>query len=1175
MHSARFGCGRQPIGTVPACLAWLIFAVCGLQGADRAKLPESRSAGALDSGEGGLRESGDAGIRERNGGLRETQDSGALESGNGGLRETGGRGLQDSQGVLASSDAGGGASPESSRLKDLRAKQAAELDSLRNTYDHRARTECPRNRDGTINKNSAEYKNLVGEYTDAHEAVRQKHLADLPPDKVGKGVQNTGSKRKDVRSDGDYTASDDASYDGQKKDWEGRGHSVKDKGYKAVNESTDESLWKSDPDGKYRDAKIKDPDAMGTPGGQKSVGDKRGITDAEGMTLDHEKKYLDGKERGNLKDQAKAVNKAGEKTGRAASDPDGLYAKNRALQQYGDDVTAGITDLGDSPAERQRKLDDFQKANDAEMERIKAEGKAQGERGQRNREQVRDQTRKTETAGDEAWNKAKNDANYDGQKTTSEAIDDRIKQVNDANRATAEQNKATRERLEGGTARADTPDGKPRVDADAPGGPRVDADTPGGPKVDGPDGPHGAAKPGKMGKAMEAAGKGMEAVDILATAEDAKTAIQEGDMKKLRGTLAEGADGLVGSPVATGKMVKDRLVDAHGDKNDAQARAAAAEANEQQMRLDLLREGYSKENVDKIMDAHEKGDDGPLKAGYAKIGKEIPKPVETDPTIGESLSNYGSEVVENAGEVYDGLKERGAKAGKLVKGAAEDVSEIGAGLTEKGVVDQIRENQKDNWTGNNLAAGADHIYEKGKEAVGIKSTDGEREDQAAKDLADKLIEKGVDPGEAREAAERVIQHPGDKDAATHMRDLVREADPATKMVEKGVDPKEAREAADRMRQNPNSAEARSHVRDLIREAQEQKGKDGKAGKGGKAGDVPKQVAKEKPDKAPDVEKTAGTDTAESDDGRSTSERGAVADDGEPRNDAGQKVDAGAYGEGDRIVTADGREFERKDGHWSATGENYGAYKGGGGGLKDSEPAAAESGNEAAGTVGAGNALDGFVGGREGRAAANGAAANGLMSGQHDLADAAKAGDQAGRDARQAVNSAGQDARDTQSKSSAQTAAANRETSLGKAVADGLQQGVEKGLTSAGEAFGSKAADKVNDKIYGDGHKQDQPESDGKGTGGGAAGGGGQDKGGKPPHKAGVGDGGGKDRGDGHGSKGEGRGGKGDGKPGKSDGSKDGDERGGSKSGDGDGSGDDSGPTVTCPGCGASIKGVAG
>jgi hypothetical protein len=83
------------------------------------------------------------------------------------------------------------------------------------------------------------------------------------------------------------------------------------------------------------------------------------------------------------------------------------------------------------------------------------------------------------------------------------------------------------------------------------------------------------------------------------------------------------------------------------------------------------------------MDTAAKGDDEALKAGYAKIGKEMPKPVATNPTVGGSLKNYGHEVIENTGEVLTGMADRTAKAGRFVKQTGKDLVERLVGKGEE------------------------------------------------------------------------------------------------------------------------------------------------------------------------------------------------------------------------------------------------------------------------------------------------------------------------------------------------------------------------------------------------------------------------------------------------------------------------------------------------------------
>ena len=259
--------------------------------------------------------------------------------------------------------------------------------------------------------------------------------------------------------------------------------------------------------------------------------------------------------------------------------------------------------------------------------------------------------------------------------------------------------------------------------------PRTGVEPEAGPRAEGPEGAGG----GKLGKAAEVVGKGMVAVDIFAGAQDAKQAIVEGDMKKLRETGIQTADGLVGAPLATGTMIKERLGANREEAGRAweEAGASAEAAAEQAMRVDLRKGGYSKEDVERIMDARSRGDDGPLKGAYQRLGKEIPDASKEAPTLGDALVTYGEEVKENTKEVAAGMADRGKKAGTFVKETAQDLHEIGSGLTERGVAGELIEQQKGNLTRDNLAAGREHITEKLGELVGTRATPAEREGKAA------------------------------------------------------------------------------------------------------------------------------------------------------------------------------------------------------------------------------------------------------------------------------------------------------------------------------------------------------------------------------------------------------------------------------------------------------------
>ncbi len=93
--------------------------------------------------------------------------------------------------------------------------------------------------------------------------------------------------------------------------------------------------------------------------------------------------------------------------------------------------------------------------------------------------------------------------------------------------------------------------------------------------------------------------------------------------------------------------------------------------------------------------------------------------------------------------------------------------------------------------------------------------------------------------------------------------------------------------------------------DKIMEAyEEEKKKDRKEAEKGKAGVV-------------SVQKTGSTDN-------SGTETEGIGE--EPKNDAGTTVNAGAYEQGDRIVTKDGTEYEKKGNSWVKTGSTYGTYE---------------------------------------------------------------------------------------------------------------------------------------------------------------------------------------------------------------------------------------------------------
>ncbi len=643
-------------------------------------------------------------------------------------------------------------------VAELRKQQQLEIDNLRSHYDQRARTEAPKNPDGSINKSSPEYQKLKAEYAQKHAEIRDSYASQdgrkAQYDGMSKksGVKSTGSAPKDVRSDGDFTPQSEADFNQKKGEWEGRGDKVVDKGHKVVNETTDETLWKNDPDGKFKDAKIRDGDAVGTAGGKKSVGDNAGgITDNEGMTLDHEKKYLDGKQRGNVKDQAKAVSKAGEATGVAKQNPE-FYDKAKNLKNYGDDVTAGISDLGDSPEVRQKKMDDFQRQADAEMEKIKQAGREQGARTQDQRKQIADQARAAENAGDKEWAEAKKKANYGEQKTTSEAIDDRINQVKEGNAATAENNKAMRDKLNKGTG-AQTPEspGSRVTDADGPGvkaapeppdaasrGPKG-GKTPGGAPGEGMAA-EGAAK-GMGGKLKAGVGAAMDGVQIFNTAQDVKEILQADDpVAEAKKKAMQQADGMTGD-------VRNKYND-HSAAQEAteQANRMNQQAYQTQLENKLRRTGVDPAEARRLAQEYAAGNaqgyEGKLAEQAAK-GIRDPKGDRMPERPKAETVTADDGVIDRTLDVGKGMVHGAARAGTFVKDAVSDTAEIAGGLTEKGVVGELVDQKKES-------------YNNWREAS-KSNADADRTEQDvrknAEDIYQKLKARGASDVGARNAAE--------------------------------------------------------------------------------------------------------------------------------------------------------------------------------------------------------------------------------------------------------------------------------------------------------------------------------------------------------------------------------------------------------------------------------------
>ncbi len=569
----------------------------------------------------------------------------------------------------------------SSELQKLRKNQQADLDRLKNTYDQRARQEVPRRPDGSIDTDSAQYKQLESEYVGKRDGIRDSYtkkdprMGDFDTKNQIPGVQSTGSKPKDVRADGDWTADTPEAADAKAQQWKDRGNNVVDEGHKIVNKTTDEVLWKPGY-GPGDKSLVGDGDAHGTAGGREAVTRKDGQygktsgdgpSDKAGTTLDNEKKFLDAKNRGSVKDQAKTVTKAGDTTGRSQDGANAdTYTKAKDFKNYGDEISSGVSHLGEDPGTRQSKMNDFQNQLDSEMKQNVAEGARQGQAQDNVRKGIADSAKAAETSGgdkNKAWNDAKNKANFGDTPTTSEAINDRRQQVADSNKATAEANAKTRTEIETGKTK--------------------------GPDVEGPDGPRGKTgagaddSVGSLGKAGKALGTGMQIIDIGSTAHDIKEDLKKGDYAgaALKGAEFGADEATMGMYSANKKIWGSASDNYSADRATEHANEMEAEGFNLESAKKLLDKGVPRDEVNRLISEKNKGNEGPLYDAFKDLKVQPPKWTnheyeKADDTLGERAKAFGEGFVENAKKtgvfVKDTANEAALGAGKLIFGSPDD-----------------------------------------------------------------------------------------------------------------------------------------------------------------------------------------------------------------------------------------------------------------------------------------------------------------------------------------------------------------------------------------------------------------------------------------------------------------------------------------------------------------------
>jgi Cys-rich repeat protein len=698
------------------------------------------------------------------------------------------------------------------RIEDLRQRQQEDLARLKSYYDDLARKLCPRLENGQIDTSSSEYQNLEKDYRQDHEKLRKAYLkkdprlTDFQPGNEISGIKSSGSRPKDVRADVDWTAETPEALAAKRRQWEQRGDVIVDHGHKIVNETTDETLWKpgSEPGS---DALVHDGDAHGTQGGREAVTRKKspeghdisgdGIRDAEGAALDHEKKYLDAKERNNLKDQAKTAVKSADDIGRKSD----VVDQARELKNYGDEITSGISHLGEDPDQRADKVKEFQKKLDSEMDASTAEGRKKGQQTDSLRKKIADSARKAENSGDAAWDAARKNANYGDQDTTSAAIENRRNDVAESNQRTREEIARRKagtdpDRPDADTAEAakktqtsDTPDTKRKTPPEPPAlikktisDPDGVTDSTGKKQAAADD----AARTRDNSGSQDAAGatparsKTGQAADGFNTADDLIQAIETGTTY-VEG-IQEGDAGKAISPVVGQDTAKRVKMENAREWADLEGQADEAKKTEVSSELEakLRRMGASAQEARDARDKWDKGDVKGFREDVAKIkarGQKDPAP--------RGLAPDGP--IEDEDGALDRLKEGGKQAGRYVDSFYGGINERTQQSVEKR--DELN-----------------NVQEEIQDGI---------QDEIDNALIKKMMRKGVPYKKARDALEQ--KRSGDARAWNQLRDsLPGRGDPSARHDGDGL-------SADGKTQSYETSELTEDWKDNALKEAEQKG----------------------------------------------------------------------------------------------------------------------------------------------------------------------------------------------------------------------------------------------------------------------------------------------------------------------------------------------------------------
>lgn len=260
----------------------------------------------------------------------------------------------------------------------------------------------------------------------------------------------------------------------------------------------------------------------------------------------------------------------------------------------------------------------------------------------------------------------------------------------------------------------------------------------------------GVEPPSTASKALKAAGTVMVGVDIGSTAQDTKEDLKKGDYKGAATKVFEG----VANTVTAGEYgaIKTGL-EKNADMSEAQKQIANANkqneaAYDLQAEKKLREAGVSRDEITRIMDAKEKGDDSALENKLKELGIKAPEKIVEKGPVGDDTAG------ERAVEVGKGMVESAGKAGTFVKETVQDVGEITTGMTEKGVAAEVARQAKEN------IGDAVGTYQENKKA-------GQTTEDFKQSVKDRLLAKGATPEGAQKAADALV----DKSDSSKMKKL--------------------------------------------------------------------------------------------------------------------------------------------------------------------------------------------------------------------------------------------------------------------------------------------------------------------------------------------------------------------------------------------------------------------